>query len=170
MTSPEIRRPAERKPSPESEKIDFIKEILGRFYREEKILAKRVTEMEDGSLHIDFYFPKYDRSESELGHVSVVQMTAAVVEAAYLALGIRLYRDSSLNLPFNEFVSSMARPLYSSDKRKFRKLLKEESEATLNTKIKTLKSSDTHKGAAILEFEGFVEGNCICILLPNDHK
>ena len=65
---------------------DPIPRSLRIFYRPEAILTAACRSLSPSEVEIDFRFPEYARAKQDMGHVSAIQISAAIIEGGYCAI------------------------------------------------------------------------------------
>ena len=67
---------------------------LKNLYKNDRILARSVERLDANSCAVSFVFPAYDKTIEDMGHVSVVQINEAILEAIFCALYLRVSEET----------------------------------------------------------------------------
>lgn len=66
----------------------LVADALSGFYKPESILARSCVSVPGHGVEVAFLFPAYDRTEKSMGHVSGVQMHAALLEGCVMVVSL----------------------------------------------------------------------------------
>lgn len=146
----------------------IIEEALIGFYKPEHILARSVQTIKPGNVTISFLFPKYERTEDAMGHVSGVQMNAALLEGLYIAV-VASIKDGSFpidSLTVDRFRQHRGDFILFKQEIRFRKMLQENQCGELSIQVGELGDVKLLRDFKRLTFrvEGFLKGKVECLL------
>lgn len=145
-----------------------IEDALGGFYRPENILAKNVESLGRNIYGVTFVFPNYERTVSTIGHVSGVQIQAALLESLYCAVAYSIregtFRVGSTTLEY--FRSKRAEFILASQNISFRRMLREGEPGEIRVEIKSLEDTRYKREFRQLNFNvsGIIKGTIECLL------
>ena len=139
----------------------IIENALYGFYTPEAIMARDIQYVAPGVHEITFVFPKYSRTLTTLGHVSGVQIQAALFEALYCAVAHAIMdRSFPGNLNLGSFRSMRAHYFLETQDLSFRKMLKEGDAGAIRVRII---SFDETSGRLTFDVSGIVRGKMGCL-------
>lgn len=145
-----------------------VKEILGDLYKSEKILARKVEELETGGVAVTFVFPTYERTIAALDHVSMSQMHEAVLEGLYCAIGTAIKKgEGTLPIDFATFQANKLNAIFYQEKFSFHTMLKANEPAQLTFKVSYVgeKKARREYYSVIVTVDGFMRGEVECLLV-----
>ncbi len=151
-----------------------IGDALGGFYKAESILAKDVQCIGTNSYEVTFVFPNYERTVSTMGHVSGVQIQAALLEALYCAVAYSIREGTfPASTTLEAFRSKRAEFILSRQDISFRRMLNEGDTGEIRVEIQSLEDTKYRREFKQLNFKvsGIVRGTIECLLeVPGTDK
>lgn len=148
---------------------DPIPKVLRVFYFDEALMATSGRLHGNGTARMQFRFPEYTRSRSDMGHVSSVQITAAILEGGFCALEDALLCELFPPAATSEwFYSNLTGWLALRINILFRRSVKTGEIAELDFKVLDigLQRLRRRKLSATIEFEGFCSGETTWVIDP----
>jgi hypothetical protein len=148
---------------------------LQGFYKDDKILTQKVQVEDNGTLKVTFKFGSYDRTISSMGHVSAVQLNAALIEGLFIvAYREILSGQTGTTITSDNFIQRRDAAIFEQQPALLKpnpltgRLAREGEDAFLNLRLTTVKRLVRLQ---ILKMSvlssGFLEGEAKCIL-PED--
>ena len=146
----------------------LVAEALSGFYKSESILARSCESAPGRGVEVTFLFPAYDRTENSMGHVSAVQMHAALLEGLYIAVAASI-RDGdfpSSGLSIERFREHRHDFILFKQDIIFGKMLREGETGKLLISIEGLTDVSLMKDFKQLTFKikGFMKGTVRCLV------
>lgn len=150
-----------------------FREILEHFYKKDKILTQNFVEIEKNIFEATFIFPPYDRTPEtvgeKMGHVSMVQMNAALLEALGCAVGLLLQKGYPFPFSLQEFLDEAAFALFRRQNIIYRKQVEVGESAKL--RIEIAKVIDVKKFYKIItKVDGFIKGEVECLWVSKGNR
>lgn len=145
----------------------IIEDALGGFYKPESILAKDVQRIGLNSCGVTFVFPNYERTVSTMGHVSGVQIQAALLEALYCAVAYSIREGTfPANTTLEDFRSKRAEFILARQDISFRRMLNEGDTGEIRVEIQSLEDTKYQREFKKLIFKvsGIIRGTIECLL------
>ena len=146
----------------------LIADALSGFYKPESILARSCVSVPGHGVEVAFLFPAYDRTENSMGHVSGVQMHAALLEGLYIAVAasIREGHFPSSGLSLERFREHRHDFILFKQDITFGKMLREGETGKLLISIHGLADISLMKEFKQLTFKikGFMKGTVTCLV------
>ena len=149
--------------------IGVIPKSLQTFYRPDALMTVGAVMHGGGSASLNFCFPEYVRAKEDMGHVSSVQITAAILEGGYAALEDAL--NSKLLPPQATdtwFYSTLGDWLALRINVLFRRSLKCGEFGALKFRIIDIGTQRLRRRqlSATIEFDGFCSGETLWVISP----
>lgn len=145
-----------------------IAEILGTYYKPEKILAQAIEKVSANKYKISYFFPTYERTINPQGHVSMSQMHEAIMEGLYCSIGEAI-REGTLNIGIDmeTFLKKRSEAIYFREEFSFRQMLKENEPAELTFEIIKVEEKTLVKKfySITIRVSGFIRGEVECLLV-----
>lgn len=146
----------------------LVVQALSGFYKAESILARSCETVPGRGTEITFWFPAYERTENSMGHVSGIQMHAALLEGLYIAVAASI-RDGhfpSSGLSMERFREHRHDFILFKQDITFGKMLRENETGKLLIRIEELTDISLMKEFKQLtfKFRGFMKGTVQCLV------
>ncbi len=148
---------------------DPVPRVLRLFYTDEALLTVASRPEGDGKVALDFRFPMYARARESMGHVSSVQITAAILEGGYAALEDALQSGLFPDDATPEwFYGTLADWLALRMNILFRRQVKEGELCSLNFRVLDIGTQRLRRRrlSATIEFDGFCSGETTWVIDP----
>lgn len=145
-----------------------VLDALTGFYADDQILTRGARRIDSNQFEVSFLFPHYQRTLDSMGHVSAVQMHAALLEGLYVAVAFAI-ADGSFPAPEagrNSFRRHRADFILFRQDVTFRRMLREGQSASLTIQIGELGDVTFLNRFRKLSFSisGFMQGTVECLL------
>jgi hypothetical protein len=154
-------------PKVEKKGEQYIPEVLQAYYRKDQILTQHVEKVNDRTVRSFFVFPKYEKTNIDMGHVSGNQLHEGIMETCFSAMQ-HVIENGALNQEAKGLgieVNSPHEFVYRASQISFDQMLKSGEGAVLETQFDRVEP--TSKGnfvKAVFTFEGFASGEFICLV------
>lgn len=143
-------------------------EILWTLYREEEILVKDIEVLSKTEYKVRCVFPKYLKTKVAPDHVSMLQMTEAIMHGAFMVLWFYIKNNpDKVPFDFQKFLQNRMKAKYLEDHRRFIKEIKSGEDAYLIFDVESIvKKQKFYIASMKLKWnkETFARGEVRCLL------